>query len=271
MNRVLNIQKYCQNALLVLLLMFSFYIGFIPKVYANPVCSIKAGTNCNTGETALLRTSSSDNAHAGTLADASFSPSYSLCCSESTAGVTVGTSNAGAGLVKLIGADNSHVASWAYPDSSSPSYPGKIYITASTGNYTCTTTAPGGACDTGSCVAKISIDSTLSNGHIADCALGNGNYSSVCCKYNADIIILPKLKVRLMRDIIIGLINWLLGISAGLAVLFIIYGGIRYITAAGDEAKIGYAKKIVNYAILGLFIIGISFVIVKTIGGTIAN
>lgn len=271
MNRALDIQKYCQNALLVLLLMFFFFTGFAPKAFANPVCSIRAGTNCNAGETALLRASSNDNAHAGTLAGATFAPMYTFCCSESTAGVTIGTSNAGAGLLKLIGADNSHVASWTYSDSSSPSYPGKIYLSASAGNYTCSTAASGGACDTGSCVAKISIDSTLSNGHIADCALGNGNYSSVCCKYNADIIIPSKLKVRLMRDIIIGLINWLLGISAGLAILFIIYGGIRYITAAGDESKIEYAKKIVTYAILGLFVIGISFVIVKTISGIIAG
>lgn len=80
-----------------------------------------------------------------------------------------------------------------------------------------------------------------------------------------------KLSVRPMKDIVVGLINVLLGMSAGLAVLFIIYGGIRYITAFGNEAKIEYSKRIVTYAVLGLFIICISFVIVKTIASTILD
>ncbi len=72
--------------------------------------------------------------------------------------------------------------------------------------------------------------------------------------------------------VIIGrVINWLLGISAGLAVLFIIIGGIYYITAAGDESKIEIGKKMITYAIYGLLIVGASYAIVLTVSGFIGG
>lgn len=79
------------------------------------------------------------------------------------------------------------------------------------------------------------------------------------------------LTTRPVKDIINSIINWLLGISAGLAVLFIILGGIYYVTAAGDDSKIETGKKMITYAVLGLFLVGISYAIVKAISDIIGG
>lgn len=72
-----------------------------------------------------------------------------------------------------------------------------------------------------------------------------------------------------LKTIINRLIAWLLGIAAGLAILFIIIGGLYYVTAAGDESKVETGKKIVTYAVIGLFIAGVSYSILKVISGII--
>lgn len=57
------------------------------------------------------------------------------------------------------------------------------------------------------------------------------------------------------------IIDWVLGFAGGLAVLFIIYGGIIYITGAEKGAERG--KTILTNAIIGLAIIILSAVIVN--------
>lgn len=54
-------------------------------------------------------------------------------------------------------------------------------------------------------------------------------------------------------------------IVGSLAVLFLVYGGFRYITASGNEENAEAAKKIITNAILGLVIVILSFVIVTII------
>lgn len=65
-----------------------------------------------------------------------------------------------------------------------------------------------------------------------------------------------------LKDIINGITEWLLGIAAGLAILYLVWGGIYYVTASGDEGQIEDAKRIIKYALIGLFVIGISYSIV---------
>lgn len=67
-----------------------------------------------------------------------------------------------------------------------------------------------------------------------------------------------------ISEIITSFINWLLGISLGLAILVLVYGGIVYITSAGSD-RIEDAKKTITYAVLGILVIGISYSIVATI------
>ncbi|OGE82383.1 MAG: hypothetical protein A3B10_02810 [Candidatus Doudnabacteria bacterium RIFCSPLOWO2_01_FULL_44_21] len=60
-----------------------------------------------------------------------------------------------------------------------------------------------------------------------------------------------------------------LGVVGVLAVAFLIYGGFRYITSAGNEEQAESAKKIIQNSIIGLIIIILSYVIVIVIGNAL--
>lgn len=65
--------------------------------------------------------------------------------------------------------------------------------------------------------------------------------------------------------LIIKVINWLLSLIALIALAAIIWGGISYIISLGDESKTAAAKRIVLYAVVGLLVAGVSFVVIQTI------
>lgn len=74
---------------------------------------------------------------------------------------------------------------------------------------------------------------------------------------------------RPLSAIIGSAIDWLLSVTAGLAILFIIIGGIYYITASGDDKKMQEGKTIITYSVWGLLFIIISYSIVITINNII--
>jgi len=59
--------------------------------------------------------------------------------------------------------------------------------------------------------------------------------------------------------------DWILGFVAMIAVLMLIWGGINYLTSAGDEDKAKTGKKTISYAIIGLVVAGIAYAIVNVI------
>ena len=65
--------------------------------------------------------------------------------------------------------------------------------------------------------------------------------------------------------ILTNIIIWILGFIGILGILFLVYGGIRYVTSAGNESDAEEAKKIITYAIWGLFITVSAYAIVKTV------
>jgi len=73
-----------------------------------------------------------------------------------------------------------------------------------------------------------------------------------------------------LADVIMVVINWALGIAGAFAVFAIIYSGLMYITASGDIAKSGSnpekvtkAKKNLVWAIIGVVVILLSYIIVQ--------
>lgn len=68
-----------------------------------------------------------------------------------------------------------------------------------------------------------------------------------------------------ITKIVNNAIVWLLGAVASLAILFIVIGGIYYITASGDERRMDTAKNIITYAIMGLFLVAIAYAIIITV------
>jgi len=70
---------------------------------------------------------------------------------------------------------------------------------------------------------------------------------------------------------IIGIINIALAVAGLIAVLFLIIGGFRYITSAGNEETAEQAKKIIVNAIIGVVVIILSFVIVRVISNALIS
>lgn len=84
------------------------------------------------------------------------------------------------------------------------------------------------------------------------CASGTTNYRS-------------PLSYCSIQDLIQGATGWILGLVSSIAILFLVYGGIMYTMAAGDETKMESAKNIIYYAILGLAIILISYTLITEV------
>ncbi|MBI3114919.1 MAG: IPT/TIG domain-containing protein, partial [Candidatus Kerfeldbacteria bacterium] len=74
-----------------------------------------------------------------------------------------------------------------------------------------------------------------------------------------------------LKQTIVNIIRWVLGILALVAVSFIIYGGFLWMTARGDENRILKAKKVIAGAVIGLIIVLLSFAIVTFVAGTTSN
>lgn len=70
-----------------------------------------------------------------------------------------------------------------------------------------------------------------------------------------------------IRQLVLTMLRFFLGFLGIVAVIMIIYGGILYVTSAGNEDNAGKGKKIITYAIIGIVIIFISFALVNTVLG----
>ncbi len=66
-----------------------------------------------------------------------------------------------------------------------------------------------------------------------------------------------------LMTLIYSLINWAIGIAALVCVVVLIFSGYKYITAAGDEAKVESATKTLTFAIIGLVVCFIAVILVK--------
>jgi len=69
-----------------------------------------------------------------------------------------------------------------------------------------------------------------------------------------------------LQNILQVIFNLLLFIGVILAVSFLAYGGLKWITSEGEKEKSAQAKNIIIYSIIGLIIIILAFSFVKIIG-----
>lgn len=63
--------------------------------------------------------------------------------------------------------------------------------------------------------------------------------------------------------------NWILGIVGSLTLLVFIYGGFVFLTSAGSNEKVQDAKKIITAAIIGLFIVFASSMIIRFVSSSL--
>lgn len=70
-------------------------------------------------------------------------------------------------------------------------------------------------------------------------------------------------------EIIFRIIQIMLGVAGLVAVIFLIIGGFRYITAGGNEETAEAGKKTITNAIIGIVVILLAFVIVRVISNAL--
>lgn len=71
--------------------------------------------------------------------------------------------------------------------------------------------------------------------------------------------------LRCIPVIMSNIINALLFLSGATAVFFVIIGGTKYLLSGGDQVKTAQARRTITFALLGLVIVILSFLILKTI------
>jgi len=74
-----------------------------------------------------------------------------------------------------------------------------------------------------------------------------------------------------LKQTIINVVSFVLGLLGLIAAIMIIYGGFVWLTAGGNEDKVDNAKKIISSAATGLVIILIAWAIVNFVIGTTRN
>jgi hypothetical protein len=82
---------------------------------------------------------------------------------------------------------------------------------------------------------------------------------------DVDNITLPTSRFNTPRELVVGIINWLLSFVGILAVIAIFYSGVMYLNAGSDTAKAEAAKKNLVWAIAGVMITVSSLLIVNII------
>ena len=60
-----------------------------------------------------------------------------------------------------------------------------------------------------------------------------------------------------------SIVNWLLFAIGAIAVIMIVWGGIKFATSAGDSNKVTAAKNTILYAVIGLAVAVLAFAIVN--------
>ena len=68
-----------------------------------------------------------------------------------------------------------------------------------------------------------------------------------------------------VTDIFSSASGWLTSFIGIVAVIFLIFGGIQYASALGDEEKLDKAKRTIKYAIVGVVLASIAYLIVPAI------
>ena len=62
-----------------------------------------------------------------------------------------------------------------------------------------------------------------------------------------------------VRNVVVSLINVLLGILGVVALVIILYGGFKWMTSAGNEETISSARKTISAGVIGLLIIFVAY------------
>jgi len=81
-----------------------------------------------------------------------------------------------------------------------------------------------------------------------------------------DVPIAPGIgSIEEVFDFLKVIVQWLLVFGLLLAVAMIIWGGIKYITAGGNQEKAGEGAKIVGYSLIGVAVMVLAYALVNIV------
>lgn len=73
--------------------------------------------------------------------------------------------------------------------------------------------------------------------------------------------------VELTNSTLITVFNSVLGLAGAIAVAFIVFGGIKYMLSQGDQNQVKQAKDTILYALIGIVVVVVSFMLVNFVIG----
>ena len=73
------------------------------------------------------------------------------------------------------------------------------------------------------------------------------------------------------NTIVESAIQWIIGIAGIVSAIFVVYGGISYVTSSGDPAKLQKAKQTILYALIGLAIVALAELITAFVANIIRD
>ncbi|WP_238783041.1 pilin [Streptomyces monomycini] len=77
------------------------------------------------------------------------------------------------------------------------------------------------------------------------------------------------LALATVGQVLTNLRNWLMGILAGLATVFLTVGGVRYLLAGGDPGEVAKAKAAFRHAGLGYALAALAPIVVQVLKGIV--
>lgn len=72
-------------------------------------------------------------------------------------------------------------------------------------------------------------------------------------------------------EMVTNAIQWVIGIAGTVSVIFVVYGGILYVTSSGDPNKAQRARNMIMYALIGLAVVALAEIITAFVTNIINN
>ncbi len=98
-----------------------------------------------------------------------------------------------------------------------------------------------------------------------------GGANSVQTCYLGDPDLCVSLVNAQANTLILNTIQWVVGIGGAVAAIFVVYGGVSYMTSAGDPGKLAKAKSAIINALIGLAIVALAEIIVAFVRSMISE
>ncbi len=86
-----------------------------------------------------------------------------------------------------------------------------------------------------------------------------------------DFLGIEDFTVQRIADIITGFACWLVGAVLAVMVIFLIWAGIKYFLAKGDETKVAEATKNLTWTLVGILVILATNVIIATVANALGG